>query len=78
MDEKQRLANSFYDTMVYNYARHTRGGVDAHSSYGKFVNAAIALAQLQMPNPFKLEETQDAAEVKPTKPGQKITGVVRK
>ena len=79
MDNKQDLAYGLYDTMMYNFKRHLRGGVDKHSAYNKFLNAAVALAQLDAPNPFGGHtEITDNAAAKPTKVGQKVTGVFEK
>ena len=73
----ENLAFHFYDTMVKNYAKSQRKNtVGTKAAYGRFMNAAIALARLQMPNPFKFEEVEDNAHARPTEPGQIVTGVL--
>ncbi len=74
--DNQNSAYYYYDRMVFNYAKYLKGGVDKKSSYGRFINAAIALAQLQAANPF--EHDNDPAPVRPTPDTHTFTAVVEK
>lgn len=64
----------YYDDMVINYKKWQRGGIDKNISHNKFINAAISLARLGMPNPFNGDLKQNANPY-PTEPGQTITAV---
>lgn len=75
MDEN--AAYRFYDDMVINYAKSQRKNtVGTKACFGRFINAAISLARLRMPNPFTFDETRHNAQAMPTEPGQIVTAVV--
>ena len=69
MKEQENLAYSYYDTMMLNYRKWQRGGVDKKACHARFINAAISLARIGMPNPFSFTETEDNAQAWPTMPG---------
>ena len=72
--EKLNKAANLYGIMVKAYQRHLAGGVDKKSAYGKFVNAAIALAELDMPNPFMAANLADNAATRPDE-GHIVTAI---
>ena len=72
---EQKLAYQYYDSMMYNYRKWKKGGVGAKACFGRYLNAAECLAQLQAANPFKPEETQDNANKVPAKAGDIVTAV---
>ena len=53
---KESYAFHYYDDMIFNYAKFLKGGVGSKAAYGRFINAATALAKLQLKNPFELED----------------------
>lgn len=71
---KENYAFYHYDNMVINYQKYLRGGVGSKAAYGKFINAAIALAQLKMPNPFTYDHSEPNAAKTPVE-GNKVTAV---
>lgn len=75
---KENKAFYYYDQMVLNYKRWQQGGVGDRAAHGRFINAAKALAELGMSNPFKYVEMHDNAYAVPTEPGQIVTGVEEK
>lgn len=72
--DNQNSAYYYYDRMVFNYAKYLKGGVDKKSSYGRFLNAAIALAELNMPNPFVADNLEDNAATRPDE-GHIVTAI---
>ena len=72
MDEN--LALKYYDEMVINFKKWQKNGIDKNASHNRFINAAIALAQLNIPNPFNVK-TRDNANAVPTAVGQIVTAV---
>ncbi len=66
---KENAAYQYYDIMVNNYQRWQMNVIDSKACHGRFINAAINLAKLNMPNPFTFTQTQDNAQAKPTQPG---------
>ena len=75
---KENKAFYYYIQMLLNYKRWQRGGVGDRAAHGRFINAAKALCELNIPNPFTYVDPEDNAHAIPTEPGQIVTGVVEK
>lgn len=74
--DNENKAFRYYDDMMLNYFKWQKGGVDSKACHGRFINAAIALAQQGMPNPFTYTQpVEDNAFPWPTAAGQIVTGV---
>ena len=75
----RKLASGYYDTMVNNYKKFLKGEIDKNSSYNRFLNAAKALAEMGLENPFTLLKQVDDPVVRPTGEKKQVaTAVVKK
>lgn len=62
--------------MLLEYRRYREGGIDKKACWNRFVNAAVALAQMQFPNPFPTEFSPNRMNAAKTpEEGTIVTGV---
>lgn len=66
---KENAAYQYYDSMMLNYFRWQQNGIDKNACHGRFINAAINLAKMGMPNPFTFTQVEDNAQARPSFPG---------
>ena len=75
MDENTMKASILYDNILSNYRIWQGHGVGDRKSKQDLINAAVQLAKLGLPNPWKTQMKQMNAAVNPAQ-GVHITGVV--
>lgn len=65
MDEKTMQASILYDNILSNFRIWQGHGVGDRKSKQDLINAAVALARLGLPNPFKAQATHINAAKRP-------------